>query len=592
MDNYSICDKQFISARKLKHHKERHEIQEEENEPMEEIKGKEIEMKICDICNKQFKSNKKLKRHKDNHILQEEENEALNAVKLEANKMKTCKICNKQFKSDRKLKRHKETHILQEEENEAFNALKLEVVEMETCDICGAHLKSAKKLKRHKETHQLLGKDTELDITSKSKEIFKEICGVFEEHSKSATQLHQERQIVKNEVAETTQNPKEKEVAMETCDICDKQFKSLRKLRRHKETHNLAEIKPIYETKVEETEIYTCEICDQNFKSARKLRHHKVSHDENEQIKAPLLVEEIFMEICDIYEDHSKSMEKQQMKDNCLQEEVSETMNAPNIAPIEMEKCDICGFQFKSARRLKRHKEMHKLQELESEIDMTPKSKEMFNEICGVFAEHSKSAEKLNWTKLADFQPLNRPSKDYSCYMCDETFKMKKDRDHHGLTHTSQTVKWKPVKCDLCDMTFRIVGALREHRINIHTKDFKRECSTCGKGFLYQVHLDRHMLTHTGARPHKCEECGKSFSNDGTLINHMKSHKEPTFACHLCDIAFNRKSYLKSHLQLHDKKGADYMPVRCDHCRKIFHNDIKLIAHEMRCTRKGNPLLI
>lgn len=553
-------------------------------------------MDNCNICDKQFKSARKLKRHKETHKVQEEEHEPIKEIKGKVD-MKTCNICNKQFKSDRKLNLHKETHILQEEENVAFNALKLEVVEMETCDICGVHLRSAKKLKRHKETHKLHGEEIELDLTPTSKDIFNEICGVFVEHSKSAKKLqHQERQSLQDEVAEKTNDPKEKEVAMESCDICNKQFKSLRKLKRHKETHNLqvAEIKPIDETKVEETEMNTCEVCDKNFKSARKLRRHKVSHlqdEENEQNKAPF-VEEMFMEICDIYEDHSKSMEKQQMENHCLQEEVIETMNAPNIEVIRMEKCDICGFQFKSARKLKRHKETHKLQELDTELNMTPQSKQMFNEICGVFEEHSKSAENLNWPKSTDFQPLNPTSKEYSCYLCEETFTTKKDRDHHGLTHTSQTVKWKPVKCDHCDMTFRTVGQRREHRVNIHTKDFTRECSTCGRGFQFQVHLDRHMLTHTGERPFKCEECGKTFSNDGSLINHMKSHKAPTFACHLCDIAFNRKSYLQVHLQVHDKKGADYSPVRCDLCRKIFHNEIKLIAHEMRCTRKGNPFLI
>jgi hypothetical protein len=48
-------------------------------------------------------------------------------------------------------------------------------------------------------------------------------------------------------------------------------------------------------------------------------------------------------------------------------------------------------------------------------------------------------------------------------------------------------------------------------------------CALCQSRFLCKSKLDRHMLTHTGAKPFACY-CGKSFNQKSALKNHSRRH--------------------------------------------------------------------
>jgi hypothetical protein len=48
-------------------------------------------------------------------------------------------------------------------------------------------------------------------------------------------------------------------------------------------------------------------------------------------------------------------------------------------------------------------------------------------------------------------------------------------------------------------------------------------CQLCDSRFLCRSKLDRHMLTHTGAKPFACY-CGKSFNQKSALKNHTRRH--------------------------------------------------------------------
>lgn len=53
--------------------------------------------------------------------------------------------------------------------------------------------------------------------------------------------------------------------------------------------------------------------------------------------------------------------------------------------------------------------------------------------------------------------------------------------------------------------------------------DRKHVCTLCDARFLCKSKLDRHMLTHTGAKPFSCF-CGKSFNQKSALKNHSRRH--------------------------------------------------------------------
>ncbi|KAH8744490.1 hypothetical protein F5883DRAFT_476278 [Diaporthe sp. PMI_573] len=52
--------------------------------------------------------------------------------------------------------------------------------------------------------------------------------------------------------------------------------------------------------------------------------------------------------------------------------------------------------------------------------------------------------------------------------------------------------------------------------------DGRFPCSQCTKTYVAAKHLNRHMITHTGERPHVCTVCGRAFARRDSLKRHSR----------------------------------------------------------------------
>ncbi|KYN43425.1 Zinc finger protein 41 [Trachymyrmex septentrionalis] len=166
---------------------------------------------------------------------------------------------------------------------------------------------------------------------------------------------------------------------------------------------------------------------------------------------------------------------------------------------------------------------------------------------------------------------------EHQCSFCSKKFKVKGDLTNHIRFHHKE----KPVKCDVCGKLCLNSGSLYVHQKWAHYKP-QYECHICKRRMVTQENLDQHLVTQHEKRDKiVCAECGKTFTKKDSFKRHMVVHTGcKPHSCMICNKPFARRSQLRQHLLIHTGKR----PFVCDICGKAFTQKPGLICH-----RKTHP---
>lgn len=416
-----------------------------------------------------------------------------------------------------------------------------------------------------------------------------------------------------------------------SCEDCNKKFPKLSMLKNHRKVH----------------EEKKCADCDEVFKSTRSyLTHRQTAHPTTG------LYEELTCKPCNTRFTTSVGLDKhrrlkhagenldmylcyvcsEQFKDIPSLNLHKDTHLDPSSEENRPHHCGECPKSFKEIKHLKEHMIIH-----------TRTTKEEFKcDICGISYLRAHSLAKH---RLIHTQPDYKP--EHKCFVCQETFSSRKELVAHKETckrpigstrickvcnltlptrskliahlnevHNDDSLG--NLKCTICDKTYHRMTQKDIHMKQYHEKTFSVYCDICGKGFVVQGMLNKHMVTHTecnhicdlcgkifksskayrlhimvhnGETPYECEVCSKKFVKEYMLRIHMETHTlEKNYTCKICARSYGGPSYLYKHMHsIHGITKSGRAPVKRSTTRTMKPRPYRYRPNRSRGKKSGGP---
>lgn len=291
----------------------------------------------------------------------------------------------------------------------------------------------------------------------------------------SPTKTVAKRNVKAKSNAETPKKTSGRQPSFE-CHICRQNFKVATRYDDHMKHHN-------------DELPFQCsvETCKKGFKTAAGLRHH---------------VDHTHWELCTLHpctvEGCDKSFPRTRMLNHHLKKDhkiiMPEIMEHP---------CPECDKVFRCSTALKKHMYKHTGEELPISCNICDKRFHINSELRDHLLRHAGV-------------------KNHVCPYCGVGKTTRQEINKHILTHTRE----KQFQCRQCDHASHNKQALANHVKVVHMKIKNFACQYCGKTFGKSFACKLHERRHTGENISICKICGKTFLFEKRLIKHLELHEQ------------------------------------------------------------------
>ena len=130
--------------------------------------------------------------------------------------------------------------------------------------------------------------------------------------------------------------------------------------------------------------------------------------------------------------------------------------------------------------------------------------------------------------------------------------------DIHASTLLERKLEDIRFLCTLCGKTLGNKYTLLQHIVRTHRQDGKYSCNFCGRKYLSEMELRRHMPKHSDNRPYVCGICSKTFKWKVNLTHHLDTHSnELKYSCSLCGLRFRQRDQLSKHMNRSTKNTLE-----------------------------------